>query len=147
MMSRGLIFILLLILLSVGSDWGVEQLKPLFADWKRLHPSTLVLSENTGYRRSYDRDPYSGYQQSRHLYFPVFDKAPKKYHPKEKVLGLVSENIFKAYPFIELNKQDDSVIRYYFLFLFIGTPGAFVASLGHVHLQKNSKFLTVCSGS
>lgn len=77
-----------------------------WADWKQFHPSTLVLSENTGYRRSYDRDPYSGYQQSRHLYFPVFNKAPKKYHPKEKVLGLVTKKVYKAYPFVELNKQD-----------------------------------------
>ncbi len=77
-----------------------------WADWKRFHPSTLVLSKNTGYRRSYDQDPYSGYEQSRHLYFPVVNKAPKKYHPKEKVLGLVSEKTYKAYPFIELNKHN-----------------------------------------
>ena len=76
-----------------------------WADWKRFHPSTLVLSKNTGYRRSYNRDPYSGYEQSQHLYFPVFNKAPKKYHPKEKVLGLVSGKTYKAYPFIELNKH------------------------------------------
>ena len=73
--------------------------------WKDLHPSTHVLSINTGYRRSYNRDPYSGYEQSRDLYFPVFNKAPKKYHPKEKVLGLVVDTVYKAYPFIELNKQ------------------------------------------
>ena len=33
-MMRWLIFILLLILLSLGSDWSVEQLKPLFEEWK-----------------------------------------------------------------------------------------------------------------
>ncbi len=32
--TRWLIFILLLILLSLGSEWGVAQLEPLFADWK-----------------------------------------------------------------------------------------------------------------
>lgn len=78
-----------------------------WADWKRFHPSTLVLSKNTGYWRSYSRDPYSGYAQSNHLFFPVFNKAPKKYHPKEKVLGLVSEKTYKAYPFIELNKHGE----------------------------------------
>ena len=77
-----------------------------WADWKRIHHSTLVLSKNTGYRRSYSRDPYSGYEQSQHLYFPVFNKAPKKYHPKERVLGLVSGKAYKAYPFIELNKHN-----------------------------------------
>ena len=78
-----------------------------WADWKHLHPSTLVLSKNTGYWRSYSRDPYSGYEQSSKLYFPVFNKAPKKYHPKEKVLGLVVGNSYKAYPFIELNKHNE----------------------------------------
>jgi hypothetical protein len=77
-----------------------------WADWKRFHPLTLVLSKNTGYWRSYNRDPYSGYEQSKRLYFPVFNKAPKRYHPKEKVLGLATEKTFKAYPFIELNKHN-----------------------------------------
>ncbi|NOQ90294.1 MAG: DUF3179 domain-containing protein [Gammaproteobacteria bacterium] len=80
-----------------------------WADWKRSHPSTLVLSKNTGYWRGYNRDPYSGYEQSRKLYFPVFNKAPKKYHPKEKVLGLVAGDIYKAYPFVELNKHDKAM--------------------------------------
>ena len=75
-----------------------------WADWTRFHPSSLVLSENTGYWRSYNRDPYRGYDESGHLYFPVFNKAPKKYHPKERVLGLVVDGADKAYPFIELNK-------------------------------------------
>ena len=82
-----------------------------WAEWKRIHPSTVVLSENTGFKRNYDRDPYSGYEQSNHLYFPVFNKAPKKYHPKEKVLGLIVDKVYKAYPFIELNKNNkDSFI-------------------------------------
>jgi len=76
-----------------------------WADWKRFHPSTLVLSKNTGHWRSYSRDPYSGYEKSSHIFFPVFNKAPKKYHPKERVLGLSLEKTHKAYPFVELNKQ------------------------------------------
>jgi len=74
-------------------------------DWKHFYPSTLVLSENTGYWRSYNRDPYAGYDESSHLYFPVFNKVPKKYHPKEKVLGLAVIDVYKAYPFVELNKN------------------------------------------
>ncbi|MDT8283342.1 MAG: DUF3179 domain-containing protein [Gammaproteobacteria bacterium] len=77
-----------------------------WSDWKRLHPATQVLSKNTGYSRSYGRDPYDGYEQSPQLYFPVFNKAPIKYHPKEKVLGLIVDKVHKAYPFIELNKQN-----------------------------------------
>ena len=27
--------------------------------WKKKHPDTMVLSDRTGYRRDYDRDPYA----------------------------------------------------------------------------------------
>lgn len=82
-----------------------------WADWKRHYPSSLVLSKNTGYWRAYGRDPYQGYQESEQLYFPVFNKAPAKYHPKERVLGLAVGNVYKAYPFIELNKKDTEVFN------------------------------------
>jgi len=77
-------------------------------DWKRRHPDTLVLSRNTGYTREYDRDPYDGYQNSSSTYFPVVNKAPARYHPKERVLGLTVGNSHKAYAFIELNKHKNS---------------------------------------
>ncbi|HIJ50545.1 MAG TPA: DUF3179 domain-containing protein [Nitrospinae bacterium] len=28
--------------------------------WKKKHPQTMVLSDQTGFQRSYDRDPLSG---------------------------------------------------------------------------------------
>jgi hypothetical protein len=76
--------------------------------WKRHHSASLVLSRNTGYTRNYDKDPYTGYKNSRSLYFPVLNKAPADYHPKETVLGLTAGESHKAYPFIELNKHDKS---------------------------------------
>lgn len=79
-----------------------------WSDWKHRHPSSLVLSRNTGFKRNYDRDPYDGYERSSSLYFPVMNKAPGIYHPKEQVLGLAAGNSFKAYPFIELNKHGKS---------------------------------------
>lgn len=79
-----------------------------WVDWKRSHPSSQVLTEKTGYKRSYGTDPYSGYEQSSRLYFPVSNKAPVKYHPKERVLGLSLGKQHKAYPFIELNKNNKS---------------------------------------
>jgi len=82
-----------------------------WSDWKRFHPSSLVLSKNTGYWRTYTRDPYSGYEKSKHLFFPVFNKAPTKYHPKERVLGLSINGVHKAYPFIELNKHDKKIFE------------------------------------
>lgn len=77
-------------------------------DWLDKHPDTLVLSDDTGYSRDYRRDPYAGYEESRHTYFAVNNQAPENYHPKEIVVGLASGGVYKAYPFIELDKQGKS---------------------------------------
>ena len=74
-------------------------------DWLKRHPETLLLSDDTGHNRDYNRDPYAGYSQSRSTYFAVNNEAPDTYHPKEIVVGLDVDGIFKAYPFIELDKQ------------------------------------------
>ena len=76
-----------------------------WADWSERYPDTLVLSDNTGFSRDYQRSPYQGYDKSRQLYFPVAFRA-KGYHPKERVLGLEFNGHYKAYPFIELSKTD-----------------------------------------
>jgi hypothetical protein len=75
-------------------------------DWRARHPTTLVLSDDTGHSRDYSRNPYSGYEKSRTTYFEVNNEAPDTYHPKEVVLGLEVDGVYRAYPFIELDKQD-----------------------------------------
>jgi len=74
-------------------------------DWSSKHPDTLVLSDDTGYSRNYQRDPYAGYEESRHTYFAVNNRAPDNYHPKEIVVGLGIDGVYKAYPFVELDKH------------------------------------------
>ena len=76
-----------------------------WASWKANHPETLVLSDKTGHRRDYDRDPYQGYESSERLMFDV-DQKSRKYHPKEKVIGVELGGVTKAYPFfrVEQNK-------------------------------------------
>lgn len=87
------------------------KLKPLpishttWRDWSAMHPDTLVLSDDTGYFRDYSRDPYAGYLTSRHTYFAVNNEAPDNYHPKEIVVGLGVGGVYRAYPFIELERQ------------------------------------------
>ncbi len=76
--------------------------------WLADYPDTLVLSDDTGYSRDYGRDPYAGYEESRFTYFAVNNEAPDNYHPKEVVLGLEVDGVYKAYPFIELDKQGKS---------------------------------------
>lgn len=80
-----------------------------WADWKNQHPDTKVLSTRTGALRNYEQNPYKGYAASTHLFFPVYSQAPEKYHPKERVLGVEVNGAFKAYPFVELNKNAQAV--------------------------------------
>ena len=87
------------LLSSTQTTWGA---------WKKTHPETLVLSEQTGYRRDYDRDPYLGYYTSSRLMFKVKNQN-KTYHPKEKVIGLEIGGKFKAYPFSELSQAKQPV--------------------------------------
>ena len=90
-----------------------EKLKPIpishttWRDWVARHPDTRVLSTETGFSRDYARNPYQGYEQSRQLYFGVNNKAPQNYHPKEQVIGLEFNGVYKAYPFVELEKHGE----------------------------------------
>ena len=79
-----------------------------WGDWVKRYPNTVVLSEETGYRRDYDLDPYAGYENSEGTYFPVAHRDPR-YHPKEKVLGIEVGGHYKAYPFAELSKTNGVV--------------------------------------
>jgi hypothetical protein len=67
-----------------------------------------VLSDETGYSKNYKKSLYPGYKKSRKLYFKVNHKAPKKFHPKEHVMGLEVEGKFKAYLFKELSRNGEN---------------------------------------
>ncbi len=78
-----------------------------WAQWKIKHPNSMVLSNQTGFKRDYTRDPYQGYTNTEKTYFPVSatsDKVPGK----ERVLGVQVKNGFKAYPYSELAKSNGS---------------------------------------
>ena len=77
--------------------------------WRTRHPDTLVLSEETGFKRNYQHNPYQGYEQSKRLYFQTTEQAPQHYHPKEQVLGVHIKGQYKAYPFIELRQHKQSM--------------------------------------
>ena len=79
---------------SSQTSWG---------KWLKLHPNTHVLSDKTGFGRDYSRSPYGDYDQNTATYFPVNAKS-RKYHPKERVMGITINGKHKAYPFVELAK-------------------------------------------
>lgn len=79
--------------------------------WQSDHPDTLVLSRETGYLRDYDTDPYANYEESTAVLFRVSRKAPSRYHPKDRVLGVEIDGSFKAYPYPELRKHKRSAFQ------------------------------------
>lgn len=79
-----------------------------WGDWRNRHPGTLVLSQETGFNRNYQANPYDGYGRDSSIMFPVRFRA-EGYHPKEQVLGLVLDGKAKAYPFVELAKGSGEV--------------------------------------
>ncbi len=79
-------------------------------DWKTAHPKTQVLSEETGYHRNYQKNPYAGYESVPEIFFPVENDIPGNYHPKEVVLGVGVNGKYKAYPSSELEKVSSGML-------------------------------------
>jgi len=76
--------------------------------WRQDHPTTKVLSTQTGHRRDYSRDPYLGYAGRMDLMFPV-NHENNLHHPKEWVVGVEVDGVAKAYPFVELDKTSGQI--------------------------------------
>ncbi|MFQ3347060.1 MAG: hypothetical protein ACI8RT_000794 [Candidatus Azotimanducaceae bacterium] len=75
-----------------------------WASWQQRHPQTQVMQGDARFANAYKSDPYPNYEKNRGLYFSVTNKAPRQFHPKEKVLGVTLDGISKAYPFIKLRE-------------------------------------------
>jgi hypothetical protein len=65
--------------------------------WKERNPTTLVLSDDTGYSRDYAIDPYEDYYRIGTIMFPV-GNVRKDLSAKERVLGIEIGQKAKAYP-------------------------------------------------
>lgn len=66
-------------------------------DWLQRYPKTVVLSTSTGVPRDYRRSPYGPYFQTPRLMFPV-RPIDRRHAPKERVLGVWTNNVARAYP-------------------------------------------------
>jgi hypothetical protein len=78
-----------------------------WADWRRCHPATQVLSTDTGFARDYGRDPYAGYDRVQSLMFEV-QHRDDRFALKEWVLGVELGGRTKAYPFGVLARRVDA---------------------------------------
>ena len=74
----------------------------VWRDWKKQHPDSIVLSQDTGYFRNYGMDPYGGYYEDTFLLFPVKNRDDR-IHPKTVIFGIEIEGNYKAY------REDDLI--------------------------------------
>jgi hypothetical protein len=65
-------------------------------DWRINQPDTSVLSDDTGYSRDYDNDPYQSYQSSNEIRFPV-NNSDGRLPGKNFVIGIRINNRSTAY--------------------------------------------------
>lgn len=85
----------------VGPETG-ERLEVIpseitrWGDWRQAHPSTQVLSRETGAFRNYSSDPYGDYYTSQSVSFGA-SFSDDRTHPKTLVHGIEINGEFKAY--------------------------------------------------
>jgi hypothetical protein len=88
----------------------IRSTQELWGDWQSAHPNTKVLSRDTGFKRSYGRQPYGDYATSRELLFPV--RQDRRYHPKMRTIGLrLKSGEARAYPAAELEGRAEAVVE------------------------------------
>ena len=68
-----------------------------FGNWSKNNPSGKVLSQDTGFSRNYNRDPYGDYHTGLGTFFPVKNSDDNRLPEKELVLGIVINGQPKAY--------------------------------------------------
>ena len=68
----------------------------VWRDWKKAHPESEVLSQNTGYTRAYGKDPYGNYYENTFVLFPV-ENEDDRIHPKTVIFGIEVKGEYKAY--------------------------------------------------
>jgi hypothetical protein len=65
-------------------------------EWKKVHPDSEVLSQDTGFSRNYGRDPYGSYYEDSYLMFPI-EHDDQRIHPKTVIFGIEVKGVYKAY--------------------------------------------------
>jgi len=88
-----------------------KQLTPIpasivsYAVFKQTFPDGRVLSQDTGFRREYGRNPYRGYDASDSTPFLLSGSPDPRLPPMERVVAITLEGQDKAYPYRVLVEQ------------------------------------------
>jgi hypothetical protein len=108
---------------------NLERFPVIWTRWKHVkskYPNGLVLSQNTGHKRSYDKDPYGSYLQNGNYYdsggvmFPLMatdDRFPTKKTvigiKKEKATLAVTKDTFADLKVANLFIDDTPIVIFY----------------------------------
>jgi Protein of unknown function (DUF3179) len=88
-----------------------ERLTPIpasivsYAAFQQTFPDGRVLSQDTGFRREYGRNPYRGYDASDSMPFLLSGSPDPRLPPMERVVAITLEGQDKAYPYQVLAEQ------------------------------------------
>ncbi|MEN8126954.1 MAG: DUF3179 domain-containing (seleno)protein, partial [Planctomycetota bacterium] len=77
-----------------------------FAQFQKAYPAGTVLSKETGHRRPYGRNPYSGYDDIQKKPFMYHDSKDNRLPPMEKVIAVTIDDKSKAYPYSITQKKN-----------------------------------------
>ncbi|MAG52964.1 MAG: hypothetical protein CMH62_03310 [Nanoarchaeota archaeon] len=80
----------------------------IWRDWKEAHPDSKVLSQETGMKRNYGRDPYGSYYEDSFLIFPI-ENSDDRIHPKQVIFGIEINGKHKAYQETDLVLADGKI--------------------------------------
>jgi len=82
-----------------------------WSEWRALHPTTSVLSRETGHRRDYGRSPYGDYSTSERLFFPIPRLLRDDRYPiKTRTLGMrMPDGRARAYTEPELRASGNRI--------------------------------------
>ena len=94
----------------VGELTGVElETQPVatvaWSTWRDAHPDGLVLSRDTGFDRSYGRNPYPGYDDADSLPFLFEGDVDGRYTAMTRIVGIERDDDALAVPFFVLEES------------------------------------------
>lgn len=90
---------------SIVGDMTGEKLEVIssqiisFGEFKNIYSNGLVLSQNTGFKRPYGKNPYFNYDNEDTVPFLFTGEKDSRLKQNEKVIGLTIKDSSKAYPY------------------------------------------------
>ena len=78
--------------------------------WKEWFPDAKVMAGDVFSNRPYDRYPYGNYRSQSGTLFPVDRSDDDRLHDKERVLGIINNDVALVFPFTSFKEQEVNVV-------------------------------------